>query len=154
MTAVVQSREHKIDAVDGNCAEAARDEHVVLCAKESGEGDLRWQAAEIGEGEAARDAVVAESGGVGGGGLSHRESEERGIGRGEEGEGGVGGGVEKIDLEVGSGDGVGEEVVAAASDNGEHRGELLGWDGGDDGVLGKEERKQKESDMAMEDRRH
>lgn len=111
---------------------------------------MRGQAVEIGNREAAREAVVAESGGVGGGGLSHGEGEERGVGRCEEGEGGVGGGGEKIELEVGSGYGVGEEVVASSSDNGEHCVEFLRWNGADNGVFGEEEGKHEENNIAME----
>lgn len=94
--------------------------------------------------------MVAERGSVSGGGLSHGESEERGVGWGEEGEGGVGGGGEEIELDIGSGYGVGEEVVASSSDNGEHCVEFLRRNGGDDGGVGEEEGKHEESDMAME----
>lgn len=98
--------------------------------------------------------MVAESGGVCGGGLSHGEGEERGVGRGEKGEGGVGGGVEEIELEIGSGYGVGEEIVASSSDNGEHCVELLRRNGGDEGVFGEEEGNHEKNDIEMESDLH
>ena len=53
-------------------------------------------------------------------------------------------------MEVGSGYGVGEEVVASCSDNGEHCIEFLRWNGGDNGVFVEEKRKHEESNIAME----
>lgn len=94
--------------------------------------------------------MVTESGGIGEGGLSHGESEKRGVGRGEEGEGGVGGGGEEIEMEIGSGYGVGEEIVALSSDNGEHCVELLRRNGGDEGGFGQEEGNHEDSDMETE----
>lgn len=75
MTTVIQSRQNDIDAVNGNGVRArsavAASNRNVLRAKKSRNRYLRWQAVEIRNRESAREAVVAESGGVNGGGLSH-----------------------------------------------------------------------------------
>ena len=140
VTAVVQSRENNVNTVDengvGTWSAKAASERNILWGKKSLDWNLGREAVEIEKREAAREAVVAESGGVGGGGLSHGDSEKRGVGRGEEGEGGVGGGGKEIEIEVGSGYGIGEEIVALSSDNGEHCVELLRRNGRDEGGFG------------------